>query len=517
MKSSALYFRNINKKIGIVFLILLFFAMLQTNPAKAQNRVNLNFKPVAFDLNTVEVQLTEMMDDWGETAFDVDDVLVRHVSYFIKFYTVQHVDKSNKIIRRSEKYLHYIKKTFKKYSIAEEIAFALPFVESGFNPGVRSNAGALGMFQFLDGTAIHYGLKIMDNGLDERTDYKKSAVACAKYLRNNRRVFASTVLSIASYHHGNKMVTDVLLNYGDNPGRTFGPIFQNRILGPFSREYIPQCLAAALIYRYLKQNRLVMLPVPGFESKILRAETSVKSLKKRIPSLYKLNPDLQHATSIYPYAASNGYVLLTKIGKPALTAKMVRTYPDWAKNPELQPLPGSTKIKGLPKTIHYVVQTHNDLSGIAGIFGTSVKVLRFSNRFLVKQEGVHPGDVIKINGMAPTTRVLDVSSTVGGNSGVLATREDETLETFCKRVVKTIRADCASCPWQMGANLSPALIYYWNHDVLGAVQPDTPLAGGLNLKIYSDYRWHKITAGRQVPPAEPQALDLRRHSSVPTG
>ncbi len=492
MKSSSLFFRKINKKPGIVFLILIFFTMLQSSPAMPENRVNLNFKPVTFDLTTVEKQLKDMMADWGETAFNVDDVLVRHVSYFIKYYTVQNVDKSNKIIQRSEKYLHYIKRTFKKYDIVEDVAFALPFVESGFNPGARSNAGALGMFQFLDGTAIHYGLKISDNGQDERKDYKKSTVACAKYLRNNRRVFASTVLSLASYHHGTQTVTDVLLNCGDDPGRKFGPIFKNSILGPFSREYIPQCLAAALIYRYLKQNRLAMLSVPGFESKSLRTKTSVESLKK-IQSLYKLNPDLQHATSIYPYASSNGYVLLTKIAYPSLTANMIRKYPDWAKNPEPPPS-GSTKIKGLSKTIRYVVQTHNDLSGIAAIFGTSVKALRFSNRFLVKQ-GLHPGDVIEIKGMAPTTRVLDGKSTVCDKSRALATQDEETLETFCNRVVKTIRADCSLCPWQMGENLSPALIYYWNHDVLGNITPDTPLEEGLSLKIYSDYRWHKTAAG----------------------
>lgn len=495
MKLSSLFFRNIDKKTGIVFLILILFAMFQSSPAMSENRVNLNFKPLTFDLNTVEKQLNEMMADWGETAFDVDDLLVRHVSYFIKYYTVQNVDKSNKIIRRSEKYLHYIKKIFKKYNIVEDVAFALPFVESGFNPGARSNAGALGMFQFLAGTAIHYGLKITDNGQDDRRDYKKSTVACAKYLRDNRRVFASTVLSLSSYHHGTKMVTDVLLNCGDDPGRTFGPIFKNSALGPFSREYVPQCLAAALIYRYLKQNRLVMLSVPGFESKSLRAETSVKFLKKKIQNLYKLNPDLQYATSIYPYAGSNGYVLLTKIAYPSLTAEMVRKYPDWAKNPELHPSSAGTKIKGLPKTIHYVVQTHNDLSGIAGIFGTSVKVLKFSNRFLVKQ-GLQPGDVIEIKGMAPTTRVLDGKSIVCDNPRALATQENETLETFCKRVVKTIRADCSLSPWQMGANLSPALIYYWNHDVLGSIQPDTPLEGGLSLRIYSDYRWHKTAASK---------------------
>ena len=85
MKLSSLFFRKPNRKTGIVFFILIFFAIFQSNPAMAENRVNLNFKPLTFDLNTVEKQLTEMMADWGETAFDVDDLLVRHVSYFIKY------------------------------------------------------------------------------------------------------------------------------------------------------------------------------------------------------------------------------------------------------------------------------------------------------------------------------------------------------------------------------------------------------------------------------------------------
>nr|WP_319393742.1 transglycosylase SLT domain-containing protein [uncultured Desulfobacter sp.] len=489
--------RSFRVKDIAISVVLIVLAMLQSSTAVAQNHVNVNLKPVAFDLYTVEKELTQMMADWGETAFEVDDVLARHVSYFIKYYAVAHVDKSNKIIRRSEKYLRYIKKRFKKHGIAEDVAFALPFVESGFNPGAQSNAGAVGMFQFLGGTAMHYGLKVSETGLDERTDYKKSADACARYLRDNRRVFASTVLSIASYHHGTKMVADVLLNCGDDPARKFGSIFQSSFLGPFSREYIPQCLAAALIYRYLRQNKLIMLPVPEFESQTLRAGTSVKALKKKMPELYKLNPDLLHAKSIYPYASSNGYVLLTKIETPALTAKLVRQYPEWAKSPKLPP-DGNTKIKGLPQTIQYVVQTHNDLSGIAEIFGTSEKALKFTNRFIVKQ-GLHPGDVIEIKGMAPTTRVLDAESIVGGNPGAFATREDETLEGFCNRVVKTVRADCTSCPWQMGANLTPALIYYWNHDVLGSIQSDTPLEGGLNLKIYTDYRWHKTPVDGQAP------------------
>jgi hypothetical protein len=119
--------------------------------------------------------------------------------------------------------------------------------------------------------------------------------------------------------------------------------------------------------------------------------------------------------------------------------------------------------------------------------------------------------------MAPTSLALDGKSTVCDTPRALVTQEDETLETFCKRVVKTIRADCSASPWQMGANLTPALIYYWNYDVLGNIQPDTPLEGGMNLRIYSDYRWHKTAAGSQAPPATPEALDYRYNPSVPTG
>lgn len=493
MKSFPFFFRNSNIKLVPVLLILISISLLWISPALSEINLQPRFQPTAFDLNSVENELGNMLEAWKEPAFQIDDVLVRHVSYFIKYYTVANVEKSNIIIQRSEKYLYYIKYIFRKYKIPEEIAFALPFVESGFNSGAKSNAGAVGMFQFIAGTAACYGLKIDGNGRDDRRDFKKASLACAKYLANNRRVFASNVLSLASYHHGTKTVTDVLLTYGDEPGRKFGPIFKNKTLGPFSREYIPQCLAAALIYRYLKKNHLKALVVPKFDAKIFGSKTSVKSISKKFPHRYKLNPDIQLTKSIYPYVSSNGYVLLTQLEYPALSAEMVRSYPDWAQNPVPQKS-GGTKIPGLPKTIHYLVQTHNNVSGIAAIFGVSLKALRFNNRFLVKQ-GLHAGDLLEIKGMAPTTQIIDGKSTVCDQPLVIRTLEKETLDTLCKRVVKTIRSTCTNCKYKMGSDVTPALIYYWNQDVIGYIQPDTLLEENLNLIIYSDYRWHKTAAG----------------------
>lgn len=122
------------------------------------------------------------------------------------------------MIKRGRRYLPYIVSVFKQYRIPVDIAFALSFVESGFNPDARSGAGAVGMFQFMKSTARIYGLKV--SGLtDEHKDYKKAAVTCVKYLRNNRNVFASTLLSLGSYHHGTGWVTRVLLSAADQKQR----------------------------------------------------------------------------------------------------------------------------------------------------------------------------------------------------------------------------------------------------------------------------------------------------------
>ena len=318
---------------------------------------------------------------------------------------------------------------------------------------------------------------------------KKSAQACARYLSNNRRVFASTILSLGAYHHGTKLVTDVLLTCGDDPQRKFGPVFGDTKLGPFSKEYIPQCLAAALIYRHLKQNKLGALQVPRVESRILAAAAKVAALKKQAPGLFDTNPDLYRAASTYTYAGTNGYVLLTKLDYSLAGTQKIKTLPKWAQNPE-PAAPGDTKVAGSSKTIRYTVQTHNDLPGIAAIFGTNVKALMFINRYLTKRP-LLPGDIVEIRGMAPTTQVINGRGSAGHGALTVKTLKDETLEAFCKRVVKVIQASCADTPWQMGADLTPALIYYWNYDALGDIQPDTPLKKNLRLTIYSDYRWYK--------------------------
>jgi len=493
------------------------------------------FKQWPLQRAIIKNELAKMLEDWGEPAFAVDDVLVRHVSYFYKYYSVVDYKRSNRAIARSEKYLPYIIKVFQKYQLPEDIAFALPFVESSFNPKAKSGVGAAGMFQFMKATGKQYGLKVT-RSQDDRLDPYKAAPACAKYLRNNRNVFASSVLSLGSYHHGTGKVSQVLLTAANADERSFGPIFNHKRLGRYSREYIPQCLSAALMYRFMKSMGINRLPKMNFKKQTLSKKVSSDALAKQLPDVFTMNPDLKGGIQTYAYASTNGYVLLSHvdIGKIDLakaialpTAKSVqineppvfepkRSAYEWSSNPSVKPS-GRSKVTGSAKYIRYVFQKGNKLSVIASIFGTKTSKIKQTkeNRYL-NRRSPRPGDVIRIEGLSPTTQKLGGGGYVCGRRQELITRNRESIKSLCRRVKTTIQKSCRKNQWQMGADITPELIYYWNKDVLEDISPDTPLSGGISLVVYTDYLWFKAkqtSSSRSTRPVSSKSVSGRRTGS----
>jgi len=473
------------------------------------------FKNWPIKRSIIKAALIEMLEDWGEPAFEVDDVLVRHVSYFYKYYSVINYKRSNRAIKRSHQYLPYIIKVFKKYRLPEDIAFALPFVESSFNPKARSGVGAAGMFQFMKATGRQYGLKV-SRSIDERLDPYKAAPASARYLRNNRNVFASSVLSLGSYHHGTGKVSQVLLSAANADDRRFGPIFTNKRLGRYSKEYIPQCLSAALMYRFMKSMGISSLPEMSFKIKKISKKILVDNFENSIPDLYDMNPDLTKGVQTYSYASTKGYMMISSVNIGKINLSKIKAFPkestqpineppvidrpaksyQWPSNPSTRPS-GKSKVSGRSKYIRYVFQQGNQLRVIADIFETSVQKLKQTkeNRYL-KKRNPRPGDVIRIEGLSPTTQKIGGGGYVCGHQKTLITRNRESIESLCKRIQRTIHGNCRKTNWKMGTDISPALIYYWNTDVLEDIGPKTPLSGGIPLVVYTDYLWYKkkITA-----------------------
>ena len=100
---------------------------------------------------------------------------------------------------KAQKLFPVIEPILKAFGIPDDFKY-IPLVESGLCSGTSSK-GAAGLWQFMPGTARHYGLKVNSN-VDERLNVKKSTIAACKYIRGLYAEFNSWTLAAAAYNNG---------------------------------------------------------------------------------------------------------------------------------------------------------------------------------------------------------------------------------------------------------------------------------------------------------------------------
>ncbi|HUA35807.1 MAG TPA: lytic transglycosylase domain-containing protein [Candidatus Binataceae bacterium] len=100
---------------------------------------------------------------------------------------------------RSRYYLPTMERIFKSAGLPPELV-TLAQVESGFEGGARSGAGAVGIWQFTRATGKQY-LKI-GRYRDERLNPVRETMAAAKLLRSNYDLLGDWPLAITAYNYG---------------------------------------------------------------------------------------------------------------------------------------------------------------------------------------------------------------------------------------------------------------------------------------------------------------------------
>ena len=225
---------------------------------------------------------------------DFPIVYNKEVKRFVRLYEKYRRVDFQRRLSRAHRYLPLMKKIFKERGVPEELVY-VALVESGFHPMARSNANAVGIWQFTRATGKHYGLRY-SYWFDERRDPVKSTVAAAMYLSDLYEIFNDWYLALAAYNAGTGAVERAIKRYRT---RDFWKLAERKALPRQTRNYVPKILAAITIAKNPEKygfNNIPREPILDFEDIVVSGNVNLRDFAKwlgvRTSELQKLNPEL---------------------------------------------------------------------------------------------------------------------------------------------------------------------------------------------------------------------------------
>jgi hypothetical protein len=184
-------------KIGVGVAILAVSALSIHAVQDAPTDADLE-KKLVNDYNVYALPLPEKMDFAGESVpLDNPDIRER----FDRELLVNTYWQSNGLLlfKRANKYFPQIEPLLKKYGLPDDFKY-LAVAESGLEY-TSSPVGASGIWHFMKGTGLEYGLEINDY-VDERYNLEKATMVAAEYLKKSKDRFGSWTMAAASYNAG---------------------------------------------------------------------------------------------------------------------------------------------------------------------------------------------------------------------------------------------------------------------------------------------------------------------------
>lgn len=240
------------------------------------------------------LSVSEGRGNYGEFHLDsnvhVDRIIIKYSEGSGRYDMTRYLE-------RSSRYIPLIQELIEESGLPEDLMY-LPLAESGFNPWAVSKNKAVGLWQFLKGTAEDQGLRI-NQFVDERRDPVLSTLAAFKYLKRLYNIFGDWHLALASYHAGEGFINKAVFNSSSSQqsGRDFWLLFDQKKVGPNTREYIPKVIAFTKIAKDPNKYDFYNLdyqPPLSYERVRIRRPSSLSYIadRLRVPleELKDLNP-----------------------------------------------------------------------------------------------------------------------------------------------------------------------------------------------------------------------------------
>ena len=190
------------------------------------------------------------------------------VEYFVGRFSGPMKATFERALARQARYAPMIRERLRAGGLPEDMIF-LPLIESWYDPNAYSRAAAVGMWQFMTGTARGVGLRV-DWWLDERRDPVRSTEGAVRYLTELHETFGSIYLAAAAYNGGEGRITRGLaahrtaLEGAEGDDRFFALAAQRNALRSETSDYVPKLIAAALVGKDPVRYDLTLAPVQPF-------------------------------------------------------------------------------------------------------------------------------------------------------------------------------------------------------------------------------------------------------------
>jgi membrane-bound lytic murein transglycosylase D len=227
------------------------------------------------------------------------------VQWYLEFFQGRGRERLNIWLNRMPRYEPMIRERLQREGLPGDLVY-LALIESGFSNTATSRAKAVGMWQFMKGTAKHYGLRV-DSWVDERRDPYKATDAAARHLKDLNDRFGSLYLAAAAYNAGSGRVSRGLRRLPDDDedevasDATFFRLYDTKLLRRETKDYVPKLIAAALIAkepsRYgftvtpaepIPYDSIVVPTMTGLDVIARLSDTTVAAVREMNPQYLRL-------------------------------------------------------------------------------------------------------------------------------------------------------------------------------------------------------------------------------------
>ncbi len=323
----------------------------------------------------------------------------RNVSQWIKFFAERERDRTQRYFERGEALRPHIEQILKENEVPAELYY-LAMIESGFVSHAKSRAKAVGVWQFMPGTARNYGL-IVNKQVDERRNWIKSTEAAASYLKDLNNVFGSWYLALAAYNAGEHRIVRSIMK---GKTRDFWALAEAGLLPKETLNYVPKFLAAHIVGKNMKRFDFEVALMDEnrwapFETVSVPAGSRLSDLSKitgvSMDILKRWNQDLlkgitppSKTGTVDIYVPKGNLAAFEQKKEEIAKLRRYRTGDD----DQRAYASASGSVDGKSYDI-YVVRRGDNLSAISRRIGTSVRTLMKVNG--IRRGRIHPGQRLK--------------------------------------------------------------------------------------------------------------------------